>query len=238
MPVAVGILGGMGPAAGAQFAALFVEECGALLRSRGQPLNDQAYPPHWLVQVPVPDRTAALLADGPSPLDGMADALGRLRALGVRAAAIACNTAHAWHVALSESSRGVELLHVVHETARALHGARRVGLLATPATHRLRLYESVLEPAGFACFTPDEDEQAEVMRGIRDGVKAGDLDAARAVFERIATRLVERHALDTLVLACTEIPLALQRLPGHPRLRMVDPARVLAAALARRAYED
>ncbi len=59
-PCMVGILGGMGPAAGADFVRLFVEACTRRMEALGIPVRDQAYPEHWLAQVPIPDRTAAL----------------------------------------------------------------------------------------------------------------------------------------------------------------------------------
>jgi aspartate racemase len=107
--------------------------------------------------------------------------------------------------------------------------------MATLGTHRLKLYEPVLAAAGIRCFVPQDTEQAEVMRGIREGVKAGRIELARECFERVARALAERHDLDTVVLACTEIPLALPALPG---VRLVDPAQVLARALASHAYAD
>lgn len=59
-PQVVGILGGMGPAAGADFVRLFVQACTDRMEVLGIPVHDQAYPEHWLAQVPIPDRTAAL----------------------------------------------------------------------------------------------------------------------------------------------------------------------------------
>ena len=56
----VGILGGMGPAAGADFVRLFVVACTERMRVLQVPVCDQAYPEHWLAQVPVPDRSNAL----------------------------------------------------------------------------------------------------------------------------------------------------------------------------------
>mgnify|MGYP001546837591 CR=1 FL=1 len=97
-PRVVGILGGMGPAAGADFARLFVRACAEHLRQRGLPVSDQAFPEHWLAQVPVPDRSNALAEPGAGahqPLEPMLQALGKLSALGARAIAVACNTAHA-----------------------------------------------------------------------------------------------------------------------------------------------
>lgn len=233
----VGILGGMGPAAGAEFARLFVEECNAWLAEHGQPVNDQSFAPHWLAQIPVADRSAALLEDGESPLPGMVAALRQLASVGARSVAIACNTAHAWHGELVAQCPQVALLHIVHETVRALRdqGVSRVGLLATLGTHQLRLYEPTLEAAGIRCFVPEAEEQKLVMRGIREGVKGGRMNLARDVFSSVGQAVAKRHGVETLVLACTEIPLALHALPG---VRLVDPAKVLARALVARAYAD
>src|SRR6218665_804024 len=83
----VGILGGMGPAAGAGFVRVFLQGPGGprggrwgrggggvlvgflgragaqQMRARGEPVRDQSFPEHWLAQVPVPDRTGALVSD-------------------------------------------------------------------------------------------------------------------------------------------------------------------------------
>ena len=53
----VGILGGMGPAAGADFVRLFVQACTDFMQQHGWAVCDQSFPTHWLAQVPVPDRT-------------------------------------------------------------------------------------------------------------------------------------------------------------------------------------
>ena len=242
----VGILGGMGPAAGADFARLFVRACGAHLRARGLAVSDQSYPEHWLAQVPVPDRTAALeegaaaMPGAHQPLDPMLQALGKLAALGATAVAVACNTAHAWHADLQRRFPQMEVLHVAREVATALRaqGVREVGLLATDGTYRAGLYDSVLAEAGIACHRPDAAGRALLMDGIYRGVKVGDLAHARACFEPVAQALADRHGLATLILGCTEIPLALPAVAGRPALRLVDPAWLLAEALAARAYGE
>ena len=65
-PHTVGILAGMGPAAGVDFARLFVAACEDWLRGHGQAVCDQAYPAHWMAQLPIADRTRAL-TDGAAP---------------------------------------------------------------------------------------------------------------------------------------------------------------------------
>ncbi|MDP9898113.1 aspartate/glutamate racemase family protein [Variovorax ginsengisoli] len=241
MTQVVGILGGMGPAAGADFVRIFVDACAQHMRAQGQPVRDQAFPEHWLAQVPVPDRSGALEATGAGahqPLEPMLQALGRLAALGSRAVAIACNTAHAWHATLQERFPQVELLHVAREVASHLagQGVREVALMATEGTYRVRLYEQALSDAGLVCHLPVAEERTLLMRGIYEGVKAGDLVLAEQCFADVAQRLVARHGPVALIMGCTEVPLGLQGSTAVAGMRLVDPARVLASALAVRAY--
>lgn len=237
----VGILGGMGPAAGADFVRLFVVACTEHMRLLQVPVCDQAYPEHWLAQVPVPDRSNALRhpdSGGHQPVEPMLQAVGRLAALGARVVAIACNTAHAWHGALQQRFPQLELLHGVKEVARdlAARGITDVGLLATRGTYDAALYQRELDIQGVRCHLPLQAERDEVMRGIYDGVKAGNLPLAQRCFSEVAQALVARHNVPALVLGCTEIPLALQALPELEGVELLDPAEVLARTLAARAY--
>ena len=237
----VGILGGMGPAAGADFARLFVQACAEHMRGHGVPVSDQAFPEHWLAQVPVPDRSSALGMPGfggHQPLEPMLQAMGKLAALGATTVAVACNTAHAWHGELQQRFPQLEVLHVAREVAATLAagGVREVGLLATEGTYRAGLYDQALRQAGLVCHVPDARERQRVMQGIYEGVKVGRLALARECFGEVAASLASRHGLTTLILGCTEIPLALKVVPGMAGIELVDPAALLARALAERAY--
>lgn len=237
----VGILGGMGPAAGADFARLFVEACTDLMRSLGIAVTDQAYPEHWLAQVPVPDRSAALLEGTRGvqrPLESMKQMAARLGALGARTLAIACNTAHAWHASLQECVPDLEVIHGMREVADELarRGARNVGLLATEGTYRSRIYQDALAQAGIGCHLPSAVERRLLMEGIYSGVKAGDPAFASARFETVALNLAQRHGTDTLLMGCTEIPLALKTGQIQRDCHLADAAQMIARVLALRAY--
>ncbi len=171
----------------------------------------------------------------------MLQALGRLAALGSQAVAIACNTAHAWHARLQERFPQVELLHMAREVALHLaaqdaQGMGKVALMATEGTYRVRLYEQALAEAGLECHVPLDDERRAITRGIFDGVKAGNMPLAEQCFSQVALRLAERHGPVTIIMGCTEVPLGLQGSKAVAGLRLLDPAQVLADALARRAY--
>ena len=237
----VGILGGMGPAAGADFARLFVQACVEHMKGLQIPVSDQAFPEHWLAQVPVPDRSTALAlpgAGGHQPLEPMLQAMGKLAALGATAVAVACNTAHAWHGELQERFPQLEVLHVAREVTGALaaRGVTQVGLLATVGTYRAGLYDQALRQAGLQCHIPEPEERERLMHGIYHGVKAGNMALARDCFVGVGEALARRHSLSTLVLGCTEIPLAVSAGPGMAGLDLIDPAALLVQVLAQRAY--
>lgn len=240
-PQVVGILGGMGPAAGADFVRLFVQACTDRMAALGIPVHDQAYPEHWLAQVPIPDRTAALHDTRPGahqPADPMLQATGRLAALGARVVAIACNTAHAWHGLLQQRFPQLMVLHGVQEVAAdlALHKVHGVGLLATQGAYEAGLYQRELEHLDIDCFVPEPRERDQLMQGIYDGVKAGNYALARQRFEAVSLVLQQRYGVSTLIMGCTEIPLALSEHSRLEGLTLVNPSLVLAAALARHAY--
>lgn len=235
----VGILGGMGPAAGVDFVRLFLSACERCLREHDTPIVDQAFPEHWLAQIPVADRSAALRdPHAPQPLEGMSLAIERLVGLGARAVAVACNTAHAWQAALQRAQPDVELLHIARETAAHLRvsGVTSAMLLATEGTYRMALYQEAFDACEIGCVVPSARERNALMEGIYDGVKAGRPELARERFAAVGRALYERHGDLPMVMACTEIPLAMPFADGARQWTLVDPAEVLALALARKAY--
>ena len=240
-PHSVGILAGMGPAAGVDFARLFIAACEDWLRAHGQAVADQAFPTHWMAQLPIPDRTRALQdASAPSPLPAMLQGLQQLAQLGVRAVAMPCNTAHAWHAPLQAQLPQLRLLHMPEETAAELarRGLRRVALLATQGSYRIGLYEQAFAVQGIECLLPDEPVRQWLMEGIYDGVKAGQLALAQQRFVQAGEQLRAQHGDIALAMACTEIPLALPQAPQARDWTLIDPSAILAAALARCAYTD
>ncbi|WP_284336204.1 aspartate/glutamate racemase family protein [Comamonas sp. NoAH] len=238
----VGILGGMGPAAGADFVRLFVQACTSYLSSHGRQVHDQAFPEHWLVQMPIPDRTQALLNDpqGPTgPIAYMQQGLGRLAALGVQSVALACNTAHVWHAQLQQQFPQLQLLHIADETARHLQqkGAQQAIVLATEGTYRSGLYEQALRNCGIEPLVPDAQDVKRLMQGIYQGVKCADMALATQCFNEVLLHLRARHGDVPVIMGCTEIPLALPQASSAQGVMLIDPAWILAQALALQAYE-
>jgi len=198
----IGVLGGMGPAATADFYAKLVAATPAR--------RDQDHLPVLIHAVPqIPDRAASFLHGAPSPGPLLASFARRLQDSGADVIVMPCNTAHLWHDTVSDAVR-VPVLHIVDAVLAALaqdaRAPRRIGLLGTTATLRGGLYQS--RGHALQWIVPHAQAQAEfVDSGIR-AVKAGDMARARERLAHAARALVGQGA-QAIVHACTEVPLAL-----------------------------
>ena len=224
----IGILGGMGPAATADFYSKLV--------SLTPVHSDQEHLRTVIWSDPtIPDRTEALLGQGPDPTPGLLHGCRVLREAGATVIAIPCNTAHAFVPRIADRI-GLPIIHMIGEVAAHLAAAeppvRTAGLLATTGTVRANLYQDWLDGVGIRLLLPDPASQdLEVMAAIR-AVKAGERGIAAAEpLRRAAKRLVDRGA-QAVIAGCTEIPLGLD--PGAVEVPLLDPAVVLARALIRR----
>ncbi len=207
----LGVLGGMGPLAGATFMQRLT-----LLTPAAR---DQEHIPAVLWSDPrVPDRTAARLSGGQDPLPALMRGIRGLEAAGCGAIAIPCNTAHGWYDAMQAATR-LPILHIVEAAADELLrlgiGAGQVGLMATKGTLAMRLYQQRLAGRGQDCLVPTEEEMDRIVMPAIDLVKANRVAEAYAPLAEVARRLVARGA-KAVVLGCTEIPLGISAGPALP----------------------
>lgn len=218
----LGILGGMAPMATVDF-------MGKVIRNTPASCDQDHIQMIVCSATNVPDRTAAILGQGCDPFPAMLNAVQRLELSGATRIAIPCNTAHHWHGAL-QAETSVPILHIVDAVADALARQRMaptVGVLATDGTVRAGVYQKRLAERGYICMMPDTNAQAEVMRAIRL-VKAGQISEAAAIFGREAETLAAGGCA-RIVMACTEIPLALATL-DRSGAALLDPTELLAQA--------
>ncbi len=235
-PRKIAIIGGMGPDAGVDLVSKFLLACRARLKSQGLPVDDQHYPPHLLVQHPIPDRSLALIQRGPDPLDDILDACRIAIDAGATTLGIACNTAHLWYPQIASASAPATVLHMADVAALAIAAAgfRQTALMATTATCRSGLYHDALGRHGIDVVEMNDAEHAIIQSAIFEGVKAGDFALAQRLATEVAQPLLDR--VDSILLACTELPIALRHfVPDRPQ-RVIDAGAALAAALADAAF--
>ncbi|MGW4396289.1 aspartate/glutamate racemase family protein [Amycolatopsis nivea] len=210
-----GILGGMGPAATAEFYAKLIA------RTVAERDQDHLRVAIW-ADPTVPDRVAAVLDGSTDPYPALLAGAEKLLDLGASVIAIPCHTAHFFLPRLAADS-GVPFVDMIAETADFLAGRTGpVGLLGTRGTIAAGLYQRRVPEVEWVL--PSESGQREVDAAVA-AVKRGDLTGGAAHFDRA---LADVDA-PLSVLACTELPLVAEKATG-----VLDPTDLLADAVIRR----
>ena len=220
-----GIAGGMGPLATIELMRLVMEETPATCDQEHIPLLVYSNPQ-------IPDRTKAILGEGPSPVKALVESAQLLEKAGATFLAFPCNTAH-YFLPEVEVRVSVPIIDMIEETAIEVEkaGVAKIGILATDGTIKTGIYQKALKRRGIEAEIPDEKRQLAVMEAIY-GVKAGyDLKDAERILEPVLIYMSER--VDAVIAGCTELPMLL-RGPAHG-LVVIDTLRVLARRIVERA---
>ncbi len=222
----IGILGGMGPLATADLFEKIVRHTKAARDGD-----------HVRVYIDsnsaIPDRTAAILAGGPDPVEEMASALRNLEKCGADCIIMPCNTAHYFLPrlrALTDTAI-LNMLEITGESCADRFPGKRAAVLATRGTLATGLYSQALERTEVDFIIPDEAEQDVLMHLIYGVVKASrPLAPEKETWRELLDGLRARGA-DYFILGCTELPIVAAELeiPGP----FVDSTEELARAAIR-----
>lgn len=161
----------------------------------------------------VPSRIAALIeGHGADPGPVLADMARGLEAAGAAALAMPCNTAHHYAPAIRAASH-LPFLDMLSLSSAALagQGARRIGMLASPATRRAAVFDAPFAAQGLEPVWTGEEA---ALLGIIRAVKAGRPPAALLPdLSVLAEGLLDKGA-DHLLVGCTELSLMTHALPA------------------------
>ena len=223
----LGILGGMGPAATAEFMKIMAEKAPAEC--------DQEHPRMIVYSHTItPDRTTFLLGKGPDPYPYLKEGLEKLVGWGADILAVTCNTAH-YFIDQFREELSMPLIHIVEETIKRAEELSPQGawLTATLGTMRTGLYQRYADKMGYKLYIPGEDVQVEIHHAT-DLVKQGRQNEAGCHFAPIVTELWAEKKLP-MVGACTEIPIS-YRSGGLPEEMLISSLDALAEAAIRELY--
>jgi aspartate racemase len=225
----VGILGGMGPMSTVDLMRKVTEKTPVQKEQEHLRLLVDSRPQ-------VPDRTAAILGEGPSPAPILQESARLLEQWGAELIAIPCNSAHAF---LDEvrAAVGIEVLDmpgvVGREIASRFPAGAPIGLLGTSGSYRAGLYQQRLP--NHQVVTPATDIQEELVMGAIYQVKVEDKveEPRRKLLEAAST--LDPSPL-ALIAGCTEVELAFEGAEGSiPIFRPMD---LLAEEIVDRAWRE
>jgi aspartate racemase len=203
MKKALGILGGMGPQATIDMLQKVIDLTKANTDAEHLRIYVDNHPQ-------IPDRIAAILADGTSPLPALQESLAKLEGCGAEVIAMPCVTAHYFLPAMQQVAKVqlLDMLELIVQTCQQRFAGQKVGLLSSVATAESGLMAKRLEQANIPYLIPQPADQQELGRLILQ-VKAKQTAQTVERFQQITAEMAERGA-DYFVLACTELPLIAQ----------------------------
>ena len=224
----IGVLGGMGPLATVDFMHKLVQDMPAQ--------RDQDHVPvvAWNV-AQIPDRQDYLAGGPVSPFPAMREGVERLVAAGATRLVIPCNTAHHWFDELAATTT-VPFIHIaeatlaaVRDAAERFDGTIRLGVIATRGLLASGLYQRCFAAAGIDFIVPTDDEVERFFTPGCYAVKAGEVEAGGRLLETVGDALAARGATH-LILGCTEVPVAYERIRSKFLPVSIDTNRALARA--------
>ncbi len=225
----LGVLGGMGPAACAEFLRLLAKDAPAK--------NDSQHPKIIMLSDPeTPDRSDGLMGLGPDPLPVIRKNLLQLVEWGADVLAVPCNTAH-YFIDRFIDELPVPLIHIVDvtvEAAKDLSKGNCSWLLATDGTQKSLIYPLCAEKKRFHFLKPSTEQQDKIQSCIRY-VKSGDLKTAGEIMNDVVNELWRERDVP-VTMGCTELPLAYEA-SGLPSERQVSSLKALSDACIKFLYE-
>jgi len=222
----VGIIGGLGPETTAKF---YLE---VIFSSFEKDKINR--PPMLIWNVPLSykvEEDFITKAEGEEQyIPYLIDAAKRLEQGGADFIVIPCNSVH---IFIEEVRKAVHIpvLSIIDETIQFLtnKGIRDVGILATSATIRKKLYEDKLIEKGITIHNPSDEDQERMGSIINNLVHSRQDEKDKKELLKIIDKFVDNQ-VKVIILACTDLQLLV---PNHPQVEIYDTMEILAQATVR-----
>lgn len=228
----IGILGGMGAAASADFYGRIVK----IAQKDYKAERDPDFPPMFIYNLPLsgfdetgfvnPERVKAQLIAG----------VKKLETAGSQFIVIPCNTVHRFHSEM-ETAIEIPIISIIETTTDAIRhsGYHTVGLLNSQSTKQYSLYEKSLSKKKISSLSTTQEEQKKINQIISHVMAGTQGKTDTQVLRNIIQRYI-REGAQAVILGCTELPLAIsQKDTNIPLFNSTD---LLAKATLRHAYQS
>jgi aspartate racemase len=195
--------------------------------------KDQDHIPIIIFNNPqIPDRTAAIIDEGPSPLPMLIEGAKTLETAGANFIIMPCHTAH-YHYDEIIQHISIPFLHLQEETRHYVEwryrDLKRFGLLASTGTVETDLFQTIFHQKELEIIVPGEKEQDMVMTAVygERGIKRGFKKEPRQLLMHVINQLKEQK-VEAVIAGCTEVSLVLD--VQELQLSVIDPLKIIAAA--------
>lgn len=228
----LGILGGMGPETTADFFIKIIRRTPAKKDAEHLRVIIDSNPR-------IPDRTAFIRGEGPSPVPLLCETARNLVRAGTRLIAVPCITAHAFLAEIRDAV-DVPVLSAIELTARHIEGKLAeddpVAIISSTGTLRMGIFQAAMPARRFVLPTDDEQERV-VMDAVYGPAGVKTVGPRREALQRMRAfveELTDRGA-KAVILGCTEFSVLFAEASRRPPL--IDPMWLLADEAVRLSRE-
>ena len=215
----VGVLGGLGPKATADFIDLVIDNTDV---SCDQEHVDMLISNH----ATIPDRTAYILDNSKdNPIPYLIKDAKMLENCGCNFLVMPCNTSHFMYDEI-KNSVSIPLVNMPYEVSKIINNnsrIKKVGIMATLGTLKSKVYERYLEKE---IYYPDDTVNDEVMDLIYNKVKKG-ISVSKREFYNVANKYF-LAGCDIIITGCTELSVIVRDNDLYSDNRIIDSLKVLA----------
>ena len=218
----------MGPDASARLYQTMIE----MARDEYEVKGNIDYPEIVLQSIPVPEFIANTKEANQAYLM-IEDRVKKLMNQDLCCMGVACNTAHMFFNDLKNKIK-INFVSIIEEVLieAKKRGYSRVGLLASPATYKLDLYQEEFKESGITLVNPTSEEIKRLGR-ITEKIVIGKTNSSRKKLAIMADSL-KKKGVEAIILGCTELPLVF---PNNYSLPVLDSVEILARSLLKRYYQ-
>lgn len=200
----IGILGGAGPAATANF---FLDIVG-ISQKKYNAEQDTDFPTVYLYNMPMDGFDETGFADPERVREQLLAGVKKIESWGADFITMPCNTIHHFIGDLRTAIQ-IPIVSIIESTVAEVkkNGYKKVGILSSTSTRHFGLYEHALKEQGVEIVAATNTEQ-KALDDIILAVMAGKQGAEeKAHMKDMAVRMHAEGA-EAVVLGCTELPLA------------------------------
>jgi len=228
----IGILGGMGPEASANFYYKIIHYC----QKEYQAVQDTDFPPMIIYSLPLSGFDESGIVNKELVLQQLINGIDILKNAGCDFIVIPCNTVHLFINELRMKSQ-ILIISIMEETVKKIKQDNLVvvGLLGSDTTLKLQLYQDLLDKNNISCIFPTEEENPIITKLILE-VMSGKVENKTKNNVLSIIKKMEQQSAKAIVLGCTEIPLAISKKDAN--IKVYDTLQILAESAVDFAIND
>jgi len=220
----IGVLGGMGSEASANFYYKIIKYC----QKKFNAVQDTDYPPVIIYSIPLYGFDESGILDGKKVLKQLMHGVKTLENAKCDFIVIPCNTVHCFIEELRSSS-SIPIMSIIEESVNKMKGENYdvVGLLGSETTMNLKLYQKLFDEKNIVCITPDKKDYSKITNLILEAMGGKVTYESKMDVISIIVNMQSKSS-EAIVLGCTELPLAITQ--EDVNIKIYDTLQILAEA--------